>query len=575
MDDIFTETISFADQAYVLAEPPQPKEIGSGLVKGILGKGGTSIVYEVWNPRLEITRAVKLCRPMHSEQMRRRFENEIKLTAKLNHPNIVEIYAVGEWAGLPYIEMEKIDGQNLKDLMAEHGTFPEVVATAIALTICKALMFAHNHEYTLSNTQHRGVIHCDMKPANIMVPVNGGVKLMDFGIAHPSTDVPKTQNSRITGSLQYMSPEQLQLQPVDARSDLYSLGVLLYELYSGVKAFPAQSLQEILQARKRNDVVPLSEICHDLPGRIATIVEKCMEVDPEKRYQSAHALFNDFYKTYRKKTHIYPEKIIERYLLGDKLNNIKPAHDIPYYLKTAGIALIPFALFITLFLYVNSRSGAAVPGFVALLRRPVVDAPPVTRNSPDATSRVEPVHQTVAPVLPGVPSAGKTVKKPAIPAGKRSPASKPPSSGTHVSKERNAAPLDDESILTELKHLIAVGKISMATRMVERYTIDDGEFHLLRAELFIKKQLWAAAGREADMALKVPAQRVQAQQVREEVMYIKARALTAEFDVDHDTQKGRSAMEAWFDLKYHYRVNTSHPRYSMADAEIRRISAAL
>jgi len=572
MDEIFTETISFADREYAYAEPPQPKEIGSGLVKSTLGKGGTSVVYEIWNPKLEITRAVKLCRPMHSERMRRRFENEIKITAKLNHPNIVEIYSVGEWAGLPFIEMEKIDGQNLKDLLAGHGTVPEIIATAIVLTVCRALMFAHNHEYTLSNTPHRGVIHCDLKPANIMVSTDGTVKVMDFGIAHPVTDPGKTNNSRITGSLQYMSPEQLQLQPLDERSDLYSLGVIMYELYSGVKAFPAQSLQEILQTRKRNEVVPLSDFCQDLPSRITAIVNKSMEVEPHKRYQTAHELYHDLYKIYRKKTDISPERLIERYLSGDKLNNIKPAHNIPYYSKTAGIALIPFVLFISIFAIVKNRTSVPVQSTVSSISTNVAHEQPSAL--PDTETLLEP--PALETELPRVSEVGKkSVEYEAKIRMKRPIDAKPIASGTKGSTDSKPAQQNDASRIEELKRLIDQGKITLATKMVAKQQVNDGEFYLLHAELLLKKQSWAAACREADKALRVPAQRIQASQAREEVMYVKARALTAEFDANHESQKGKDAMEAWFDIKYHYRTTTSHPRYSKADAEIRRISAAL
>ncbi len=571
MDDILTETISFSDREYAFSDPPQPKEIGSGVVKHILGKGGSSVVYEIWNPKLDIVRAVKLCRPMHSERMRHRFDNEIKITAKLQHWNIVEIYAVGEWAGLPFIEMEKIDGQNLKDILAARGALPEVIATAIGLTICRALMYAHNHVYTLAGTTHRGVIHCDMKPANIMLPKNGRVKLMDFGIAHPSSISTATSGNRgVTGSLQYMSPEQLQSKDVDPRSDLYSLGVILYELYSGIKAFPAQSLPELLQKRGRNDTAPLSDFCRNLPVKLSSIVEKAMETDPEMRYQTAQEFYHDLLKTYKKKTHIPPEKLIARYLDGDALDNIKPAHDIPFYCRTAGIAIAPFLLFLAIYSFVSRRSAAPETHEITFT------TPALSNASAAKQPEVAAVRQSEA-----VPSDVKTPKK-SFPHKKYSVAARKNRVPSPIRRSRQSAgstvavsgqqPPDNDALLKKLRHLVAAGELTNAQRMFKEVQIENGEYHLIYAELLLKQHRWTAAYGEADKALGVPSGRAN---MREAVLYLKARAITAEFDETRNPQTGRKAMEAWFDLKYIYRTDTSHPRYAKADAEIRRINAEL
>ena len=136
-----------------------------------------------WPP--EMGRAVKLLHPNYTAESKQRFETEVKITAKLNHPNIVEIHSVGDWNNLPYIEMEKIDGQTIEKLVVDRGGLPVEVCTSIGIMVCRALCYAHSHVYTLYGKEYRGIIHRDLKPNNIMVTKAGTVKLMDFGIAKP------------------------------------------------------------------------------------------------------------------------------------------------------------------------------------------------------------------------------------------------------------------------------------------------------------------------------------------------------------------------------------------------------
>ena len=153
----------------ILPDGSKPVELGSGAVTALLGIGGMANVYEIWNNHLEMKRAVKLLHPNYSQDSKERFETEIKITAKLDHPNIVEIHAVGEWNGLPYIEMEKIEGVTLEKLVSDRGGLPFEVCTAIGIMVCRALRYAHSHEYALYGETYHGIIHRDLKPNNIMV----------------------------------------------------------------------------------------------------------------------------------------------------------------------------------------------------------------------------------------------------------------------------------------------------------------------------------------------------------------------------------------------------------------------
>ncbi|MDO5576624.1 MAG: serine/threonine-protein kinase, partial [Fibrobacter sp.] len=322
MEEYLSETVSISVNDHNVAKPAEPavpEEIGSGVVRSVLGKGGAAVVYEIWNKKLEISRAVKLWRPFLSEKVLNRFETEIKITAKLHHPNIVEIHNVGEWQGLPFIEMEKIEGLSLKELLKKRGAFPPEVSLAVAISICRALTYAHNHVYNLSERRFRGVTHCDIKPANIMVGIDGIVKLMDFGIAHPANVPKESDQNKITGSLQYMSPEQLGSRKIDPRTDIFSLGVVFYEMVSGSKAFPAQSFDDLIVKRNKNDFVPLESFCKDVSPKIRTIISKCMEVDADSRYATSNMLLQDLERAYRKLTSIPPEQIISRFMNGKNL----------------------------------------------------------------------------------------------------------------------------------------------------------------------------------------------------------------------------------------------------------------
>jgi serine/threonine protein kinase len=580
MDELFSETVSFSEKELFFAEPPEPKTIGSGIVKKVLGKGGAAVVYEIWNPKLEIHRAVKLWRPVNSEKTIERFETEIKITAKLHHPNIVEIHAVGEWNGLPYIEMEKIEGENLKELLKNKSTLPCVVATAISLNICRALIYAHNHEYTLANKKHKGVVHCDIKPANIMISQNGVVKLMDFGIAHPSSNTENVEKSKVTGSLQYMSPEQLESKTIDSRSDLYSLGVLLYELYSGTKAFPATTFSELIVKRNTNDFIPLSDFCKELPQKIRCIIEKSMETEPDKRFQTAHEIFDELSKIYQKQTSVLPEAIITQFVGGGKLNNIKPKLNLSHISKSVIIALVPFFLFLIIFNFANikkfviKKPGAISTKMVSRVADVVVPPPAAVISNPVAATASSSPKKSRK-----IATSSQTNRSKKIASSKptKSDVRKVESTLAAPSQKNKAEaePVNDGVILDELRRLVIDGDLNQADRMIKEFPLKDGEYNLIYAELLLKRGQWGAACKEAEKALRIPASRISPPEIREKVLFFKAKSLTAEFDKTKDPIKGQAAMEVWFDIKYLYRTNTSHPQYIKSDAEIRRISATL
>lgn len=246
--------------------------MGSGVITGILGVGGMANVYEIWNAQLEVGRAVKLLHPNYTEDTRQRFQTEIKITAKLHHPNIIEIHAVGQWNSLPFIEMERIDGETLEKILADRGALPLEVCTSVALLIGSALQYAHNQEYVIYGHQYHGVIHRDLKPSNIMVPANGVVKLMDFGIARPTDASIHTTDGAILGTMQYLSPEQLEGKEADIRTDIYALGTVLYEMVTGVKAFPEHNVSKLMLSKIKNDYKSIDQYMLKIPPRLRRVI---------------------------------------------------------------------------------------------------------------------------------------------------------------------------------------------------------------------------------------------------------------------------------------------------------------
>jgi len=287
--------------------------LGSCVVTEIIGEGGMANVYKVWNERLEVYRAVKM---LSQEASSARFETEAKITAKLHHKGIVEIHNIGEWNGLPYMEMEFVDGSDLQRILAERGRLPEIVCIAIAAVVAQALSHAHTKTFTLVGKQYCGIIHRDLKPANIMVSRQGAVKLTDFGIARPTQASLHTVDGNIAGTMHYLSPEQMDGGVVDNRSDIYSFGAILYEIITGVKTFPQESITELMKQKSVNKFKPLSEYGIQINAGFAKIILRCLKHDPAKRYQSTLDLAGDLQKLNDSMTNQTPESVLENYFNG-------------------------------------------------------------------------------------------------------------------------------------------------------------------------------------------------------------------------------------------------------------------
>lgn len=275
----------------------------------ILGFGGMSEVHRAVDVRLHREVAVKVLRAdlARDPSFYLRFRREAQNAAALNHPAIVAVYDTGEAetpAGpLPYIVMELVEGVTLRDIVQNDGPMPPIRAIEVIADACQALNFSHQH----------GIIHRDVKPANIMIDMHNAVKVMDFGIARAVADAGNsvTQTAAVIGTAQYLSPEQARGETVDARSDVYSLGCVLYEILTGDPPFVGDSPVAVAYQHVREDPVPPSQRLPGLPPDLDAVVLKALAKNPDNRYQTAAEMRADLVRVHNGETPEAPRVLTE------------------------------------------------------------------------------------------------------------------------------------------------------------------------------------------------------------------------------------------------------------------------
>jgi serine/threonine-protein kinase len=265
-------------------ESPQ---IGRYEVLAVLGRGAMGVVYKAADPVLNRIVAVKTINlsldPDLRDEYEARFQQEAKAAGSLSHPAIVTIYDLGKTGDLAYIAMEFLDGQELHDLISAAQRLPVKQAMSIAAQVAAGLGYAHQN----------GIVHRDIKPANIMVLKDGVAKITDFGIARMRASEVKTQTGMRLGSPKYMSPEQVLGQRVDHRTDIFSLGVMLYEMLTGKSPFGGNSLEALMYQTVNTVPLSPSRLNPDVPEMLDLILAKMLEKRPDNRYQSAADLASD------------------------------------------------------------------------------------------------------------------------------------------------------------------------------------------------------------------------------------------------------------------------------------------
>ena len=250
-----------------------------------IGKGGMALVYRAVDKRTGHNVAVKILRPEYNQDAEfcTRFEREAVAASKMSHHNIVNLLDVGQDDNMRYLVMEYVRGRTLKEVIKQNGPLKPVVAAQVAIRILSALQHAHKN----------GIIHRDIKPQNILVHSDGLIKVGDFGIARVVGSNTISTDDIVMGSVHYFSPEQAKGEPVTAASDLYSVGVVLYEMLSGKPPFDGETPVAIAMQHIGGKAQPLREIDPTIPPALERVVDKAMEKRPERRYQSALEMAQD------------------------------------------------------------------------------------------------------------------------------------------------------------------------------------------------------------------------------------------------------------------------------------------
>lgn len=379
-------------------------KIGKYSIDGVLGKGAMGIVYKGVDPLIGRTVAIKTIRfdvidsSFKQDEAIKRFTREAQSAGILSHPNIVTIYDVGKAEGLTYIAMEYIEGRSLEELIVSRKKFPLDEIINIITQIGDALDYAHR----------KGIVHRDIKPGNILIDKEGNTHLCDFGIARIETS-DLTQTGTSLGTPNYMSPEQIAGKKADNRSDIFSVGVILYELLTNEKPFPGDNLTTVLYKIINEDPLPLKTFDKKLPDGLDHTVLKALAKAPESRYQSCRELTEDLinYSKYEDmplperretegeitKTEVVPE------FQKEKKN--KPLLILVVSMMTVVVAVIAF-----IFLFMNKSTLPDSSGDSASL------PPPTTETQIQTPAEKE--KQTTEPSETSLPTQMKTEVQPQV-----------------------------------------------------------------------------------------------------------------------------------------------------------------
>jgi serine/threonine-protein kinase len=281
------DTLALQDRATLTGISPGALLGARFEILSVLGAGGMGIVYKARDRELDDMVALKvLQRDLWGDRTQLdRLKSELKLARKITHPNVLRTYDFGEIGGIPYISMEYVRGVTLRYMLDQTRRLPYSAGLRLAKQLCAGLAAAHSV----------GVLHRDIKPENLILESTGNAKLMDFGIARPIDRIApgQTQAGFVVGTPQYLAPEILQGREADFRSDIYSCGIVLYELFAGTLPFDAPTAMEILVKHLREEPEPPSARWKEIPPLLEAAILRCLKKDPDQRYRAVAELLHD------------------------------------------------------------------------------------------------------------------------------------------------------------------------------------------------------------------------------------------------------------------------------------------
>ena len=576
----------------VLPDGKSKEPLGSGTVASILGSGGAAVVYEIDCPRLSVRRAVKVLKPNLPQGVVERFDEEIRVAAQFHHPNIVTIHSVGEWNGLPYIEMEKIDGLTLDQFVQSHFPLPPEVTMAIGADICRALESMHACTYKIGGTTHHGIQHRDLKPANILISKAGEVKLTDFGIASPPSV--GGHPDRFEGSLQYTAPELFRSSAGNIRSDIYSLGVVLYETVTGLKAFPQTEQKALVRARFSNSYENLAGLHLKIPHALESLITRCMAEDPGRRPRSARKVREELEELLDKTTGEPPHLVLPSFIQG----KLRPKSIRTKVMVWAALALAVLGIgSLVAHLSANKTAESSDPRPAAPIKQAAADTDTDKKTAPRSPRETPPASPEAANPAPDKP---KAKPEPSTPVASPQPPAVPgpleslqmrygtTDISTIFEREVLAGNLESASKLIDslpaafagsgkgtlylMRTYQALGDHDAIAELFENRSINDGEYLYEKARYFFGHGQLRRALHVVKEIPTAPALLASAPQVRREAKALKARILTGIYLDDKQEHSRKQALDAWFEVKFSLRAHRDDPDFSYANKQIRLLS---
>ena len=539
---------------YNVRMPEISQSLGHNRIIELIAEGGMATVYKVWHEELEIVRAIKILKPGFNEESKDRLRTEAKISAHLHHPNIVEMYGVDFWNDtVPYLEMEFVDGMSLKQLIDREKRLPFTVAVSIIRFVCNALHYAHNQVFTLYGKSYEGIVHRDIKPANILLTRAGIPKLADFGIAKPMDISLHTVGQKVMGTFTYLSPEQLNGEPLDRRSDIYSLGIVLYECITGEKAFPQKTLADLIRDKLKNQFRRIDTLGIDIPKKLEQIIDKSMQINREKRYSDADEFGNELYDVLKKATEEPPEHILSSHCLG----NVDVEKQAPEK-KHRALPVILFGSFFLAFIVVCAvlladalKTKRLQTHAASVSARPAVSVQTDTGASGVSRLPSTPVVSPEARHVRDVPSklAVPVKKDQADPFGAGLAAYR-------AKRFKEAVPFLESSLqkglsdslrqhaaVCLLESYLSVNNLAGAQRIIETRRIIDGYYFLLAGRAFHRLGQLHQAIDALYKAQTTPS--VYKKNLRKEATYLWAGALEQAYTAKPNSDNKRLAVRAW------------------------------
>lgn len=398
-----TESIATTgyDPAALLTPPPET--IGRFTVVGEIGRGANGVVYAARDPVLGRDVAIKAIPLTVGDKVRAKAEasflKEARAAAGLNHPHIVTVFDAGKTDTLAYIAMERLHGRDLHEYLYAGARLGVRQAAALMARIADAVHYAHK----------RGLIHRDIKPSNIFLSRDLKPKVLDFGVALPRSERSPAEQSQLIGTPNYMSPEQARGEPIDARSDVFSLGTILYEMVTGQRAFDAPNVDELLARLVGSEPAPVASLRPDTPPELVRIIDKALAKNLEDRYQTAGELRNDL-AAFAGQREMDAQEARAPLSVG-ALRRARQSRRLRLGLLGAVLVLAVAAL-----LWRPAPSPEA-PAEATVTLSP---RPPMAEPTPIEPSAPAPAAEPVAPAPP----------RPAVAAAERRPTPAPPAEGT-------------------------------------------------------------------------------------------------------------------------------------------------